>query len=373
VGNVNGTDTCVEDDGDLSWTGAGGEFLESGATQCQTVKAGKIATFVLKDGKGCSEGAELNTDGDKCYPSTKSYCSGAGNTGKECVWEIKAPDSDDCSPPDETPDSPTSSSGTTAPGASGDPHFKTWSGEHFDYHGLCDLVLLKNHDFKSGLGMDIHIRSKKFKEWSYISNAAIRIGDDTLEVMGSTDGEGLQYWVNGVKGDSISKDTMASILPFTLSGYPVSFRRVKSRASGLTVDLGDAASINIGTWKNLVRVDMHGTTAADFGTSLGLMGSFEDGKHMARDSKTELHDNNSFGQEWQVLSSEPMLFHAVEGVQHPELCVSPSAVDVKRRLRESLITQEEAEIACSRVSPEDHDLCVFDVMATNDGDVAGAY
>jgi hypothetical protein len=37
------------------------------------------------------------------------------------------------------------------------------------------------------------------------------------------------------------------------------------------------------------------------------------------------------------------------------------------------ISQSAAEAACRRVTGEDHDLCVFDVMATSDIDMAGAY
>jgi hypothetical protein len=45
-------------------------------------------------------------------------------------------------------------------GANGDPHFKTWQGQHYDYHGECDLVLLHSSEFGSGLGLDVHIRTK---------------------------------------------------------------------------------------------------------------------------------------------------------------------------------------------------------------------
>jgi hypothetical protein len=42
----------------------------------------------------------------------------------------------------------------------GDPHFKTFGGEMYDFHGECDLVLLHNPEFNNNLGMDIHIRTK---------------------------------------------------------------------------------------------------------------------------------------------------------------------------------------------------------------------
>ena len=88
---------------------------------------------------------------------------------------------------------------------------------------------------------------------------------------------------------------------------------------------------------------------------------------------TVIEDLNEFGQEWQVLSAEPKLFHNLEGPQHPQRCTIPVSKDMRRRLRESSISQEEAETACARVDESNRDLCVFDVLATNDLGVAGAY
>lgn len=49
-------------------------------------------------------------------------------------------------------------------GASGDPHINSWSGQTYDFHGGCDLVLLQDPDFANGLGLNIHIRTK-IKTW----------------------------------------------------------------------------------------------------------------------------------------------------------------------------------------------------------------
>jgi hypothetical protein len=75
----------------------------------------------------------------------------------------------------------------------GDPHFRTWHGEKYRYHGACDLVLLHSDKFDNGLGMDIHIRTKHRGQFSYITTAALRIGDEILEVTGQ-DGRG---YLNG--------------------------------------------------------------------------------------------------------------------------------------------------------------------------------
>ena len=49
-------------------------------------------------------------------------------------------------------------------GTKGDPHFVTFAGEQYDFHGGCDLVLLSNPGFSNGLGMDIHVRTV-IKTW----------------------------------------------------------------------------------------------------------------------------------------------------------------------------------------------------------------
>lgn len=80
----------------------------------------------------------------------------------------------------------------------GDPHFSTWRSEHYEYHGQCDLVMLKDPDFANGLGLHVHVRTKIVRYWFYIKTVAIRIGDDVLEVEGSGDAADAQphYWIN---------------------------------------------------------------------------------------------------------------------------------------------------------------------------------
>merc|ERR1712150_43129 len=175
---------------------------------------------------------------------------------------------------------------------------------------------------------------------------------------------GGTYWINGVGGENFY-ETEQGTLSTSISGYPITFRRVNNKQNEFTVDLGNEQMIVMKTWNDLVRVDVVGAKVENFGTSRGLMGKFDSGEHMARDNLTELKDLNALGQEWQVQVSEPKLFRYVEGAQAPQLCDAPSAVEMRRRLGESKISQEQAEIACSRVNEEDRELCIFDVMATN--------
>lgn len=315
-------------------------------------------------------------------------CGGAGLTDEEELAAPPVPEVIVTAPPTKAPvtDSPTkapvaapepepeievrlASDPTPAAvtGAFGDPHVRTWGGEHFEYHGACDLVLVHNPDFANGLGLDVHIRNKRVKRWSYIDTAVLNIGGETLEVRGGENTN--EFWVNGVQGNAGLENGM---LPETIAGFPISFDWLKGDRRRFIVDLGNGEQVSFKTFKYFVRVNVLAKSEENFKSSVGLMGTYPEGKKVGRDLVSEVKDYDEFGQEWQVLPGEPMLFHNVEGAQAPMKCEMP-IMSTQRRLAESTISLEEAEIACSRVNEDDRDACIFDVLATEDKDMAGAY
>jgi hypothetical protein len=94
---------------------------------------------------------------------------------------------------------------------------KTWKGEHFEYHGQCDMILTKDNTFANGLGLELQIRTKLVRFWSYIKRTAIRIGDDILEIEGSVDPVLMKasnhYWINFEYQGELT----------TLGGFPVTY------------------------------------------------------------------------------------------------------------------------------------------------------
>jgi len=255
------------------------------------------------------------------------------------------------------------------PSASGDPHFKTWGGDRFDFHGGCDLVLVKNEYFANGKGFNIHIRTHIKTWWSYIEAAVVQIGDNTMEISGA---EGGWIWLNGEKdGHGIESGDAA------LGGYSIHSKRINEYQTTTRIDLGDNNAISIETFKHFVRVNLKPKTQASFYGSTGLLGSFPEGKMVARDGVTIMEDTNEYGQEWMVHPSEPMLFHDFTASEHPLQCTMPDQEqkkEARRRLGELAITEMDAAQACARVTDGvERDLCIFDVMATNDKDIAGSY
>ena len=252
----------------------------------------------------------------------------------------------------------------------------TQDNNKYDFHGECDLWLLNNPDYNNGQGMQVQIRTKIERWWSYIESVAVKIGDDILEVHGGYDTR--KYWVNRVEGDKEYVERSGTVMPFTLGGNRVRFRVPEKFTFQFRIFLEDNRSISIRSVKDMVRVDFVHGDKETYGSSSGLMGRYGDGAMVGRDGSTVLSDANLFGQEWQVLSSEEMLFHEPDGPQHPQKCIMPSTAGVSRRvLGESAISHDDAERACARhmksSNADQIQDCISDVMATNDVDMASIY
>jgi hypothetical protein len=197
---------------------------------------------------------------------------------------------------------------------------------------------------------------------SYISSATLRIGTDILEV----ESQGI-YYLNGVIG---------AALPNEFSGFAFSHTQPTDKQHVFEVHLGGRERIKIKTYNDFVSVLIEQGQIEHFGDSVGLMGDFGKGRMLARDGKTVLDNVNEFGQEWQVLDTEPSLFQTPFLPQDNQECTLPSpmvqASQLRRRL--SSIDHIAAEEACEHWGDGKAD-CVFDVLTTGDLEMAmaGAY
>jgi hypothetical protein len=238
----------------------------------------------------------------------------------------------------------------------GDPHLTNWKGMKYDYNGACDMVFLHSDKFADGLGIDIHVRNKHRRDFAYITNAAVRIGSEILEVSGSG------HFLNGISDADLAEG---------ISGFPIKYKKVNDKSSTYIINMHDDGKVVIKTWKDFVSVKIESGSAAYFGDSVGLLGDYYTGDLLARDGVTDLsNDINTFGQEWMVTPKEPVLFQTLE---KNEICKMPPAKTEERRRLGASITEEAAAKACEHVGAEDREFCIYDVLATNDLDMAGAY
>ena len=246
-----------------------------------------------------------------------------------------------------------------------DPHFVTWYGNHFSYHGACDLVFLRNEKFAGGLGLDLHIRTEHMleKAFSFVSNAALRIGNDVLEV--SSNGA---HYINGKLG-----------VPDNLGGFPVT-KSVKESCRGsnenrkcwlslqfdIELDHHDHIFINVAS--EMVHINVVGSPM-NFEGSVGVMGTYpalHNGK-IGRDGITFISDPDQFSEEWQVRDNEPILFKQNRHPQFPERCTP--AINYSGAIRKLRDDEQElfaVQEACSDVTGPDWEFCIFDVTATGD-------
>lgn len=142
--------------------------------------------------------------------------------------------------------------------------------------------------------------------------------------------------------------------------------------------MGGRERIKLKTYKYFVSVLVEQGQQTHFADSVGLMGDFEYGLKLARDGKSVLEDANAFGQEWQVLDTDPILFQTLCLPQYPQRCtlLPPKATSMLRRrlLDYSSVNKLAAAKACADWGQGKNE-CVFDVLATCDLKIAvvGAY
>lgn len=248
----------------------------------------------------------------------------------------------------------------TSPSMAMDPHVQKWNGDSYDFMGECDLVFLTEPGFGNGAGLDIHARTKLRNDYSFVETAAIRIGEDILEVSSWGD-----WSLNGV---SFSNALSA---PLSIAGYPVYHRQLNKKKNVFDIVV-DSGNITVDNFKDFVNIKIRTPLPG----SKGLLGDFYTGDSLARDGETVIEDPNAFGQEWQVLDSEPNLFQTNRAPQFPNKCILPSESKKEaRRLGDHGVSEEAAKLACAKFQGSTFESCVHDVMATGDLEVAdaGAY
>jgi len=304
-------------------------------------------------GLGNVIGTGSNTTNTTNTPNTTTNSTGGSPLGSNVTNRTR--------PINGTNATNTSSNG----GGYGDPHLKTWRGHVFDFHGECDLILAKSANFANGLGFELHIRTEMRRDWSFISEASLKIGNDVFEV-----GKRGLYRFNGKTGARLVGSI--ATLPQTISGYPIHHVHYDDKRHKFEVELGESGVVAIKIYNEFLSVTIdHGHDYA-FHDSIGLTGDFTTGELLGRVGRV-IQDTNDVGQEWQVLDTEPKLFREQRLPQYPQKCNMPApGATARRRLAEGMISFSDAENACKDWDAEGREACIYDVMATGDLGMAQA-
>jgi hypothetical protein len=214
------------------------------------------------------------------------------------------------------------------------------------------------------------------KHWSYVKNAAIKIGNDVVEI----EGRG-KVWDKSAESVYFINGMMNTTLPFSISGmFPLTHFQEKIcnkegynciEAAVYNIDLKNGDSIQVTQKWGVLHVSVSAKGNTTFGNSVGIMGHFSKPGLLGRDGISKITDPNLFGLEWQVLSTELMLFQEQRAPIHPEQCILPEVS--RRHLRESPAFFQIAEEACAEVEKSSKEFCIFDVTAVGMAEAAAIY
>jgi len=198
-------------------------------------------------------------------------------------------------------------------------------------------------------------------DYSFISRAAIRIGEDILEI-----GSWGDYSFNGVHHAD---------MPLTMSGnVSVAFTPKNEKENVFDIYVGNTKEhIKVKTFKDFVNVRIENGSHASFEGSRGLMGAYGSGAMLARDGKTILEDPKDFGQERQVGrgENESSLFQVPGSPVYPEQCIFPSPKTLRDNAG-AAVTKQAAEKACASWGQDGKKRCVADAVSTGDLELAQA-
>ncbi|CAJ1934757.1 unnamed protein product [Cylindrotheca closterium] len=277
-----------------------GSSISSTIYQANAIAAGGYSTY----NRGAGEDYQIyitKWDHSRRLYQGREISTGTGGPNGGCTENCETP-------------APTRHHEISNPGPCNNRHFTTWKSKHFEYHGQCNLTLVKDADFIKGKGLDIQICTNIVRFWSYTSreSVSIKIGNDILEIEGSADADDAKahYWVNYEYQGELD----------TFTGFPVSQELPSVYKRHYIIEVNKSASIVVQLYKEFVRVNGGHSV---FGNTVGLLGNDKTGQLLARDGSTVMDDFAEFGDEWQVLPSEPRFFHKVAHPQFSELCIKP--------------------------------------------------
>jgi hypothetical protein len=219
--------------------------------------------------------------------------------------------------------------------------------------------MARSPEFDSGLGLDVHVRTTMVDDWSLISHAAIRIGNDVIEIVNDR-----THIFNGVKDIELPVSVAGKFLLSKVSSM-LDIGSESEHVDEYTIDLGKG-KIKVTNYKKMLTVNVEAYLPGTEGM-LGVQGT----KGMISRDGSVLDNANTMGTQWQVRDTEAMLFNEIRAPQYPQACKLPS-VD-SRRLRQTAVSVTEADSACENVIESLRRFCTEDVLRSGDVTMAFGY
>jgi hypothetical protein len=161
-----------------------------------------------------------------------------------------------------------------------------------------------------------------------------------------------------------------------MAGFSLTVQLTGPNSRRHIIHFGNGERIFINNFKEFIDIEVESPRSNEFAGAVGLLGSYNTGKKMARDGMTIIEDPDMFGQEWQVRPDDAQLFSIVEGPQYPTKCNMPKKLTgAERHLRalSKQISEEDAKKACANAKPSRMLNCIADVFGADDVDMAGIY
>eukprot|EP00535_Pseudo-nitzschia_heimii_P013497 CAMPEP_0197196758 /NCGR_PEP_ID=MMETSP1423-20130617/32524_1 /TAXON_ID=476441 /ORGANISM="Pseudo-nitzschia heimii, Strain UNC1101" /LENGTH=522 /DNA_ID=CAMNT_0042650571 /DNA_START=68 /DNA_END=1632 /DNA_ORIENTATION=+ len=275
----------------------------------------------------------------------------------------------------------------------GDPHFRTWGNNFYDFQRSCDMIHVRNSF------LDFHIRTKYRGGFSAVTKLALRFTTDIMEM--ADDGS---LALNGAP--ATAPFNLDGIYPVTsvVTGYGTEVTVLMSGGQSMLLTSRGRGGINIwidahgsdfcdsqgmaGTWVQEGWFERDGVTEmTDFCDSQGMAGTWVQEGWFERDGVTEMINTNTggggkylefvdYGIEWEVdaLSGDPVLFStpATDSCTDPPVCdpLDPYFSSCSRRQRERKLQPVNINLECSLLctNPSDVENCVFDWNAVGEAE-----
>jgi len=376
-------------------TACPGLFVSSTDTSGVCIKNGAL-TFAEADALCSAHGARLCTTRENLADCSRPAQCGLNALKVWTEFGDDAPSSVPSMVKTEVPSIAVTPAPTPAPvppappGAHDDPHFYTWQGALYDYHGVCDMIYTTCPNYDQGKGFHMHLRTEFVEptKWSTISSLAVKIGDDVFEAQNNG-----MYYVNHEANVDLSEgvdfaghklrsatrfDQGRLRLLYEIELEDDSLLEVLVKSPKNDGSRGDRSSLSF----QIKGAHEHRNNGGNaFSDCVGLSNTWEEpeeGKYLVGRSGElyEFDRAHEFAPEWQVDQdkNDPMLFAKDVGLQLPQQeCIkSPILVADHRHLNhlkqaDGGALGRQAEEACSHLSGGAlYDACVFDVLITGD-------